>query len=80
MARMQCSCGALLSNGQAPNDIELVVYTDREWEAMFECEQIEPWKIPPPKYDVWRCPECKSIYVYEKGSDRPVMVYRLEKN
>ena len=30
MARMTCRCGADLSNQEAPNDIELVVYTDKE--------------------------------------------------
>ena len=31
MARMTCTCGAELNNHEAPNDIELVVYTDKEW-------------------------------------------------
>ena len=30
MARITCKCGAYLSNHEAPNDIELVVYTDKE--------------------------------------------------
>ena len=34
MARMTCRCGADLSNQEAPNDIELVVYTDKEWAMM----------------------------------------------
>ena len=29
MARMTCTCGAELNNHEAPNDIELVVYTDK---------------------------------------------------
>lgn len=80
MARMTCTCGAMLSNHEAPNDIELWVYTDREWEEMFDCESIQPWLIPLPKYSVWRCPVCKSIYVYERANGNPVMVYRLEKD
>lgn len=32
MARMNCRCGMYLSNHEAPNDIQLIVYTDREWE------------------------------------------------
>ncbi|MCH5267597.1 MAG: hypothetical protein J1E62_04550 [Lachnospiraceae bacterium] len=79
MARMTCSCGKQLSNHEAPNDIELWVYTDKEWDEMFDCESIEPWKIPMPKYEVWRCPDCKRIYVFEDGNAAPVMVYRLEK-
>lgn len=32
MARMTCTCGAKLDNHEAPNDVELRVYTDKEWE------------------------------------------------
>ena len=78
MARMTCTCGAKLSNHEAPNDIELVVYTDREWDKICDCDSIHPWMIPLPKYNVWRCPVCKSIYVYEDSKESPIMVYRLE--
>ncbi len=79
MARMTCTCGAKLDNHDAPNDVELRVYTDKEWEDIFDGESIQPWMIPLPKYNVWRCPACKRIYVYEKGNDSPIMVYCLEK-
>lgn len=78
MARMTCKCGAYLSNHEAPNDIQLRVYTDREWDKICDCENIQPWMIPLPKYDVWRCPVCKSIYVFEKGNGIPIMIYRLD--
>ena len=78
MAKMICRCGALLSNHEAPNDLELVVYTDREWEKIMDCESIEPWMIPLPKHDVWRCPACKRIYVLGEINKKPLMVYRLE--
>lgn len=42
------------------------------------CDGIEPWMILLPKYDVWRCPVCKSIYVYEGDKESPIMIYRLE--
>lgn len=78
MARMTCSCGAQLSNQEAPNNIQLRVYTDMEWDEICDCDSIVPWMIPEPKYDVWRCPVCKSIYVYEDNNSVPVMIYRLE--
>ena len=78
MARMTCTCGAELNNHEAPNDIELVVYTDKEWSEICDCDSIQPWMVPLPKYEVWRCPCCKSIYVYEHGKDIPSMIYRLE--
>lgn len=78
MARMTCTCGVELSNHEAPNDIQLRVYTDKEWDAICNCDSIQPWMIPEPKYDVWRCPICKKIYVFENSIESPVMIYRLE--
>ncbi len=78
MARMICTCGAELSNQEAPNDIQLRVYTDREWDAICDRDSIQPWMIPEPKYDVWRCPICKRLYVYDGSKELPIMVYRLE--
>ena len=78
MARMTCKCGKQLNNHDAPNDIELVVYTDKEWDAICNCDSIQPWMIPSPRYEVWRCPVCKRIYVYDRGEDIPIMIYTLE--
>ena len=78
MAKMTCKCGYLLSTTQVPNDIELRVYTDREWDEILDCDIIEPWKIPSPKYDVWKCPNCNRIYVFEEGYGAPIMTYILE--
>ncbi|MEW4415263.1 hypothetical protein [Clostridium sp. AN503] len=80
MAKMNCKCGYILSTMQAPNDIQLRVYTDREWEEILDCDIIEPWKIPLPQYDVWKCPNCNRIYVFEEGKDMPIMKYVLEKD
>lgn len=78
MAQITCVCGTKLSDFEAPNDIQLVVYTDKEWDKICDCDRLEPWKIPLPAYDVWRCPVCKRIYVYERGSSLPLMCYSLE--
>ena len=67
-----------MSNHEAPNDIQLRVYTDREGDEIFDCDSIQPWMIPEPKYDVWRCPICKSLYVYGDNKELPIMIYRLE--
>lgn len=75
MARMLCRCGELLSTVAAPNDIQLRVYTDKEWDKIMEPDTIHPWLIPLPSYDVWRCPKCKRIYCFPEGSDEPEIVY-----
>lgn len=80
MAKMQCKCGNVLSTTKCPNEIELHVYTDEEWERLLDCEMIIPWNIQSPEHEVWRCPECQRIYVFKLGNDIPIMTYSLESN
>jgi hypothetical protein len=75
---MECRCGEVLSNSIAPNDIELIVYTDKEWDHLMENDLIEAWKIPLPNYEVWKCPKCERVYVFKEGSDKAVKIYALE--
>lgn len=76
--RMTCTCGCKISNQQAPNEIELIVYTDREWSEICDCDSIQPWMIPRPHYNVWKCPDCQRLYFYEGDADMPCMVYQVE--
>ncbi len=78
MAKMTCKCGALLSNSESPNDIQLRVYSDKEWDKILSDDIIEFSKFPLPKYDVWKCPECKRIYVFEDGLNVYKRVYKVE--
>lgn len=78
MARMQCRCGEILSNTLAPNDIQLKVFTDKEWDEIISIGEIDSVDLPDPKYDVWRCTQCKRIYVFEESNDEAIMVYKLE--
>ena len=82
MARMDCKCGECLSNHEAPNDIQLRVYTDREWDFILESDILEAWKVPLPTHDVWRCPKCERIYVFgesdEDGCVKAIKIYSLE--
>ena len=79
MASMICRCGYRMSTSAAPNDIQLRVYTDVEWDAMTSEEWIEGWRLPLPKHDVWRCPRCERIYVFEQGYGPPIAVYEKAK-
>lgn len=78
MARMSCRCGEVLSNSLAPNDVELRVYTDREWDKILEADTIEAWAFPLPSYAVWRCPKCERIYVFKDGVEKAIKTYTLE--
>jgi hypothetical protein len=75
MAKLPCRCGNTLSNSFAPNDVELRVYTDEEWDTIIQTEgKLED--LPFPKNDVWRCPVCERIYFFE--GDGVIKVFALE--
>ena len=78
MAGFMCRCGQTLSNQMVPNNVELIVYTDEEWDGIIALGKIEDTiTIPLPTHDVWRCPACERIYVF--GKDNKVKkVYALE--
>ena len=75
MAKMLCRCGNTLSNSLTPNDVELRVYTDEEWDHIIQTNgKLED--LPVPKNDVWRCPVCERIYFFE--GNKSIKVYALE--
>ncbi|GEB35870.1 MULTISPECIES: hypothetical protein [Brevibacillus] len=76
MAKYGCKCGKTLSNSLCPNDIQLKVFTDKQWEQLYEKSFITGDDFPDPEYDVWRCPDCKRIYVFD--GTRLIMQYVLE--
>jgi hypothetical protein len=78
IAKITCECGTVLSNVEVPNDIELHVYSDKEWDKILQNDLIETWKIPLPKFDIWICPKCKRVFVFECGSNNVRYVYKLE--
>ena len=81
MAKMECKCGNLLSTTEVPNDIELRVYTDREWVSKVESKDtINTWEIPFPEHAVWRCPCCGRVHVFGTGEtrDKVIRVYSIE--
>ena len=67
MANYYCKCGDRLTNQLAPNNVQLRVFTDREWDDIINLGMIDSADLPDPKYDVWRCPKCERVYVFEKN-------------
>lgn len=78
MASFLCKCGEILSTTEAPNDVQLRVYSDIEWDSLTNCEAIDPVEIPFPQYDVWKCTKCERIYFFEWGYGKPIKIYKLE--
>lgn len=79
MARLLCKCGETLSNGLCPNNVELKVFTDFEWDSIINIGVLDTIDLPDPKYDVWRCPKCERVYVFKSGCDEVIKVYTIEK-
>ncbi|SFF46770.1 hypothetical protein SAMN04487969_14521 [Paenibacillus algorifonticola] len=76
MAKMQCKCGEILSNSKDPNDVQLWVFTDKEFQDFSERAFNEEYIVYFPKYDVWKCNSCERIYFFENG--KLVKSYILE--
>jgi len=74
--RFWCKCGKAISNTMCPNDVELRVYTDKEWDMIIDMEVKDMIDIPFPKYEVWRCPTCERIYVFD--GNKVIRRYILE--
>lgn len=65
MAKFECNCGNILSNSRSPNDIEYHVYSDFEWNKILANNVIDSISIPRPQYEVWKCPKCQRLYIFE---------------
>ncbi|MGE7114264.1 hypothetical protein [Lysinibacillus sp. NPDC047702] len=75
---MKCKCGKTLSTVQTPNDVQLRVYTDKEWDDIINMgDTIDVFAIPYPEKEVWRCIHCDRIYVFNEDSTVD-KVYRVE--
>lgn len=41
MSRIKCRCGEIISTVQCPNDVQLRVYTDFEWDRIINMGMID---------------------------------------
>lgn len=66
MSSFKCVCGKLLSNVDTPNDMELIVFTQREWEKITEevHDGLTDIFDVDPKYEHWLCHTCNRIHVF----------------
>lgn len=68
-------------NGECPNDIEVYGITDRTFDKISEYENVSTfYLIDLCDYDVWVCPRCKRLYVFDNNfdSNKVKCVYKLE--
>ncbi|WP_083938152.1 hypothetical protein [Paenibacillus daejeonensis] len=78
MARFQCKCGKILSNTQCPNEIELHVFSDFQYEEITTLKPDEYGYINLPEtlFDVWRCPTCERMHIFDGA--KLVKTYKIE--
>jgi hypothetical protein len=76
MASFKCVCGNVMNNQVAPNDTELHVYTDNEWDNIVNLGMMNSVEIPRPSLDVWKCTGCQRIYIF--GENRLIKRYAIE--
>lgn len=81
MARLLCKCGETMWNGAAPNDINVWCYTDRRLDEIMAEDSIFTFELADLyDYEVWVCPCCKRLYVFEHSERTNVKyVYALER-
>ena len=81
MAGLKCTCGNGMWNGEQPNDIEIYMLSDREWDEITERdEHIMLMELPHIiKFEYWRCPECGRISVVNPKNGKKVRVYAIER-
>lgn len=79
MARFSCTCGETLSNSLCPNDVVFYVFSDHEWDQIIEKETINnTLDLPDPKYDVWKCPKCERIHIFD--GVKQIITYLIERD
>lgn len=92
MARLGCRCGFSMWNGRVPNEIEFTAFSDIRFCEIVEnppaslIESIDDLTcllnnlMELADYEVWRCPQCGRLYVFDNKDDpnRAKYVYRLE--
>lgn len=64
--KLRCKCGETMSDKQAPNGVQLRVYTDFEWDDIINMgDTIDPALIPFPQYKVFQCPKCERLHFFK---------------
>ncbi len=79
MARIKCVCGEVMWNGMVPNDIVYNVFSDRrasEIDESVNFDMLRLWDMR--SYEVWKCPSCGRLFVFDPDCSKAIAVYRLE--
>ena len=79
MARLSCKCGYSMWNGICPNDIEYWVYSDRQMDSILDKDTISTLELMDlHTFNVWRCPQCKRLYIFDNDRTEALYIYNLE--
>lgn len=76
--KIACKCGEYLHNHDAPGDIELCIYTQKEWDVIMSLVSADPKYIPLPENEVWESPKCHRLHYFRRGESKAAKVYCIE--
>ena len=81
MSKWRCKCGYNMNDHDAPNKHGFLVYSEYDWDkAIDTCDyegKIHWQDFPDPTYDVYKCPGCGRLMVFNKFDQYEF--YQLEK-
>ena len=81
MARIECKCGQIIWNGETPNDIEFWAYSDRTMDSILMSDSVSSQDFSVnADYNVWLCPLCRRLYIFNGKDSVPLYVYTPEEN
>lgn len=87
--KIECICGATMSDVCSPNDVENLLISDRSQEILqdlvdseVECSgRVDEW----PEHwenckalEVWKCHNCQRLHVLPNGPHGRTVVYKIE--
>ncbi len=68
-------------NGETPNDIEFSVFSDKTMDRVLSVDSIPTIELAGnADYNVWRCPFCKRLYIFNGKDSEPLYVFKPEGN
>lgn len=77
MAKLQCECGAIMSDSIVPSEIVFHVLSDFEFDKLLSQDKVEVLKFSSLFTKVWKCLSCQRIYVFSNDG-KVKAVYNLE--
>lgn len=78
MPGVKCKCGNILKTGGVPNPIEWLMISDNEYDKYIN--EIDAEELYSTMKSMLICDNCKRLWIYWDGWQKPPTSYTLEKD